>query len=140
MTRNARAILWLDGGAGLVAGLVVLALREPVARLYGFPLRWVVFLGVMNLVYASYSGTLAVRAWRGHAPARWAVDALAGSNALWAVVCVVLAFVLGPGARAFGVAHLLLEGAFVAGLAVAEWRRVRPEARSRPYLGKGGGA
>lgn len=129
MRSRARRILWVDGGAGLLVGVVVLALHAPLARLYGFPVPFVLFMAAANLAYASYSGTLAVRASRGAPPSRRAVDVLVAANLAWTVACVVLLAVLSSTATAFGVAQLVGEGTFVAVLAVLERRYVRPAAR-----------
>jgi len=92
MTERARSLLWLDGGAGCVVGLLVVTLREWLAAIYSFPLDLVLFFGLSNLAYSSYSTTLAVLAstWRS--------------------------------ASVLGLASVALEGIFVGSLAYAEYR------------------
>jgi hypothetical protein len=75
-------------------------------------------IGIANLIYASYSCTLACRARR---PLRL-IKLLVGANLAWAVVCLGVAAVLRGQASVFGLAHLVVEAGFVGGLAVAEWR------------------
>jgi hypothetical protein len=83
-----------------------------------------------NVTYGLYSGTLAVRVMRGSTPTRRAIEILVLANITWAVVCAVLLLASFRTASAFGVAQLVLEGCFVAALAFAEWRIVRPMARA----------
>ncbi|MFY0539638.1 hypothetical protein [Nannocystis pusilla] len=130
MHRRARAILWLDGSAACVAGVVVLALHDALAQLHGFPPALVLFIGVVNLAYSCYSGTLAIRASRGHTPTRRAIDILVVANLAWVAVCAAIVASTAGTASAFGLAHVGLEGLFVGALAVVEYSRVRPFARS----------
>ncbi len=111
-------ILWVDSLAGLGVGLLVLSLSSWLAELYGFTPSLVVFLGCANLLYGTYSGSLAIRAARRRP---W-VLALIAANATWAALCISLAVVLAGSARPLGIAVLLLEALFVGGLASLEWR------------------
>lgn len=129
MTPRARRILWVDGGAGLLVGVVVLALHGWLAGLYGFTPELVLAIGAANALYGSYSTTLAARASGGRAPSRRAVDVLVAANLGWAAVCVALIVVTVEGASRIGTGVLAFEGAFVAALAVLERRFVRPETR-----------
>lgn len=130
MPRRARAILWLDGCAACVAGVVVLALHDALAQLHGFPPALVLVIGAVNLAYSCYSGTLAVRAARGHTPTRLAIDILVAANLAWVAACVAIVAITAGTASIFGLAHVGLEGLFVGMLAVLEYSRVRPFARS----------
>lgn len=130
MHRRARALLWLDGSAACVAGVVVLALHDALAQLHGFSRALVLFIGAVNLAYSCYSGTLAVRASRGHTPTRRAIDILVAANLAWAAVCAAIVAVTADTASIFGLAHVGLEGLFVGALAGLEYRRVRPFVRS----------
>lgn len=94
-------------------------------RLYGLPRAFVVFLGVVNLLYAAASGSAA----RAARPAAASLRAMAQANAAWAITCAVIAGLaatglVGPRPSRFGFAHLLLEGALVAALARVEARAV----------------
>ncbi|MDC0667862.1 hypothetical protein [Nannocystis radixulma] len=129
MNRRARAILWLDGSAACVAGVVVLALHDALARLHAFPPALVLFVGAANLAYASYSGSLAVLASLGRTPTRRAIDILVVANLAWIAVCAAILAATSRSASAFGLAHVGLEALFVGSLAVAEYRKVRPFAR-----------
>lgn len=129
MNPQAKSILWLDGGAAFTAGLVVLALRGWLSALHGFAPALVVFLGVANLVYGTYSGSLAVRASRGRRPSRRAIDFLVFANLAWVVVSATVLVVNRRSVSGFGIAHVAFEGLFVGTLAFAELRFVRPFAR-----------
>lgn len=124
--RRAIGLLWFDSLPAVAVGAGVLALRQPLAALHGFPVALVTAMGVVNLLYASWSGTLAARWTRGRPPPRWAVDALAAANLAWTVVCVGILLATWGEASPFGAAHAALEGAWVAALAAAELRWVRP--------------
>jgi hypothetical protein len=129
MNRRARAILWLDGSAACVAGVVVLALDDALAGLHAFPPALVLFVGAANLAYAAYSGSLAVLASLGRTPTRRAIDILVVANLAWVAVCAAILAATAPSASAFGLAHVGFEALFVGSLAVAEYRQVRPFAR-----------
>lgn len=113
-----RRLLWVDCSAGAIVGVTVLLLSEWLSALYGLPRGLLLVTGAANLLYASYSFSLARQPVR---PMRWIV-LLVAANAAWAVVCIVLAVVYGPAATVFGVGHLVGEGLFVGGLAALEWR------------------
>jgi hypothetical protein len=72
----------------------------------------------MNLVYGSYSFSLAVRRTRPLA----LLTLLVAANLVWVLVCTALAVNFRDVATPFGFAHLLGEAVFVGGLARLEWR------------------
>ncbi len=113
-----RHLLWIDCTAGALAGILVLALSGWLAPLEGLPREVLLFTGAMNLVYASYSCSLAVRRVR---PLPL-VTLLVAANLAWVPVCVALAVAYRAVATPFGFAHLLGEALFVGGLALLEWR------------------
>ena len=129
MNGRARKILWLDAGAAAAAGATVLTLRAWLVGLHAFPPALIVFVGVSNLAYASYSGSLAVRASLDKTPSRRAVEVLVFANLAWTVVCAAVLAATWRSASVFGLAHVALEGLFVGCLAVAERRFVLPAAR-----------
>lgn len=138
--RTVRRILWFDGGGGLVAGAVTLALHDWLAALYGFATGLVLFIAAANLAYGACSTTLARRAGRGQWPSSRAVNALIVANAAWAVVCMSLLVATWRSASAFGSIHVALEGAYLAALAAYEWRYLRRALRSLPDLASRAGA
>ncbi len=113
-----RKLLWIDGPAGLVAGMVVLLFSGWLSEWYRLPRELLVFTGVANLVYGSYSMPLAIL------PVRpgGRIVFLACANMAWAGVCLVLAVLYGKSASLFGLGHLVLEAIFVGGLGYLEWR------------------
>lgn len=129
MNQRARRILWVDGGAGFVVGMLMLVLRDALMRLYDLPLALVTFIAVANLTYASYSLTLAIRASAHKTPSRRAIDVLVAANLMWTVLCIAMVIATFRQASLFGLAHVALEGLFVGALAVTEHRQVRPYAR-----------
>ena len=114
-----RRLLWVDCTAAALAGVLVLALSGWLARLHGLPQDLLLFTGAVNLLYGSFSFSLAVRAERPLA----LIKLLAVANMAWAVVCVGLVVVFGSQATVFGFFHLIGEAVFVGGLGMLEWRR-----------------
>jgi hypothetical protein len=112
-----RNLLWVDCGAALLAGLAVLLLSGWLSQLYVLPRELLVAVGVVNLMYGTYSFSLARRSRR----RRSLLVLLIVANATWAVLCALAAIVLSGRASAFGLAHFIGEGVFVGGLAVLEW-------------------
>lgn len=107
----------------------MLALARVLAPWYQVKPELLQFLGVMNLVYSMGSGTLAVRARRGLVPRRLWIHLLVTANVAWTVVCAGLVLGLRELAGPLALAHLTLEGTFVAVLAALERRWVLPWAR-----------
>lgn len=114
-----RKLLWVDCIAAALAGMIVLALAESLSHLYALPRRLLLLIGAVNCLYASYSFALAVRTNR----PRHLINLLVCANLTWSVVCLVLAFVFSEPATVFGLAQLVGEAIFVAGLATLEWRQ-----------------
>ncbi len=85
---------------------------------YRVPRDLLIFMGVVNLAYASYSLSLASRAER---PMKLII-LLAAANMTWGLVCWRWAFVYYDSVSVFGLAHFVGEGLFVAALACLEWR------------------
>ena len=112
-----RNLLWVDCGAALVAGLLVLSLSEWLGRLYAMPQELLVGIGVANLCFGVFSFSLA---WRQRRP-RSLIVLLVVANTAWAVLCALAALRLAGTASVFGLAHLVGEGLFVGGLARVEW-------------------
>ncbi len=113
-----KRLLWIDGSAAAVAGAAVLLVRVWLTEWYRLPQDLLVFIGVVNLAYASYSLSLAARP---HRP-MWLILTLVAANLMWSVVCIILAVAYRETATLFGLAHLIGEALFVAGLASLEWR------------------
>lgn len=113
-----RHLLRLDSVAALGAGTLVVALSGWLAGMYALPRPLLVGMGVANLAYGTCSGALARQARRPRA----LIALLVAANATWAAFCLALAATRAGTASAFGLAHLLGEGAFVGGLAALEWR------------------
>jgi len=126
---RARTLLWIDGGAAGLGGITMLVLQAWLARLYDFPVNLVVFLGIANLTYATYSGTLAILATLGKWPRRPAINLLVLANLLWVIVCATVLVTVWPWASIFGRIHVAFESLFVGVLAFAEYRWVRPVLR-----------
>lgn len=114
--RDLQRLLWVDCSAGALVGALVLALSGPLSAFTGLPRAALLFTGAANVLYATYSFSLAVRAGR----ARWQVRALVAANLAWVPVCLGLAAAFWAEATVFGRLHLDGEAAFVGGLALLE--------------------
>ena len=113
-----RRLLWIDCTAAAVAGVIVLLIHGWLSGWYGLPQELLIFIGAANVIYASYSGSLAVRARR----PKHLILILVAANLLWSMVFVMIALTYKDTATLLGLAHLLGEALFVGGLAVLEWR------------------
>lgn len=112
------AILWVDCLGGLAIGALVLALSGPLSRWEGLPLQVIIFLGAMNVTYGVYSLYVTTRSPRGLD----LVKVLAVANMSWLVVCLAIAYLWRNEITTFGLAHVVGEGLYVAGLGSREWR------------------
>lgn len=113
-----RHLLLLDSIAGLTAGVTMLSLSAWLSALYALPRSLLVGIGVANLLYGTYSGSLARRV---HRPMRLLI-VLVAANGTWAGLCVLAAVRFRDTASPFGLAQLLGESVFVGVLAALEWR------------------
>lgn len=115
---HASSLLWVDSAGALAVGAVVAAASGPLSRLFRMPRAAVVGIGVANLACGAFSGALARRSQR--SPGQ--IAALVGANAAWAIVCGVAAARFAGRTSALAIAHFVVEGTYVGGLAVLEWR------------------
>lgn len=113
-----RNLLWVDGLAGAVVGMVMLLAGDWLSAWFQLPRELLAFMGWMNLVYATYSLTLAVLKQR----AKFLILLLIAANLAWSVICLRWVVIFAGTASPLGMAYLLGEGLFVAGLAGLEWR------------------
>lgn len=127
--RRVLRILCLDGVPGLLVGPGLWLLRDVLAPLYAMPGSIYEVVASANVAYGCFSSALALAVGRGRRPPLAAVNALAGANAAWAVVCMALLAVRGAEFGVFGLLHVAGEGGYVAVLAALEWRFVRPWVR-----------
>lgn len=114
-----KKLLWVDCVAAALAGAAVLPLSGWLSHVYALPRGLLLLIGAVNLAYASYSFSLAVRARR----PRRLINLLVLANLAWAAACLRWAVVFSGSATAFGIGHLIGEAIFVGGLASLEWSR-----------------
>ncbi|MEM8930503.1 MAG: hypothetical protein AAGE94_04980 [Acidobacteriota bacterium] len=113
-----RNLLWIDCSGGAVVGVAMFALAGWLSELYRLPKDFLYLMGFANLAYAAYSFSLARRATRPLA----LITVLALANGAWGVLCLVWAFGYAESASVLGLLHLVVEGVFVGGLGIVEWR------------------
>lgn len=114
-----RKLLWVDCTAGALVGVSVVAFSGWLSSLEGLPREVLLFTGAANLLYASYSFSLAVRPKR----SLLMIKLLVIANLVWAPVCLGLAAAFSGVATPFAFMHLIGEAVFVGGLGVLEWRQ-----------------
>jgi hypothetical protein len=117
LTNTASKLLWFDSAAGATVGLIFVVFHGWLAALYGLPDNFVLFVGLANLAYASFSFSLAIRPSRPRAM----FIALVTANIVWGVLCISWAVGYWHTATIFGIGHLALEALFVGGLGITEW-------------------
>lgn len=113
-----RQLLWIDGLAGLLAGASLFLTIDWLEQWYNIPRETLVFIGVANLTYATYSLSIARLKKR---PAILIVI-LVTANLTWALNCLRMALTFRETADVFGLIHLVGEAIFVGTLAFLEWR------------------
>lgn len=115
-------------------GLLTLGLSAWLSEFYRLPRQVIRWIGFANLGYGAFAALVAITvvgALRTGSTGRVSagrrlVWTLLAANTAWAGVCVWLLVVYATEASLFGCAHLALEGLFVLGLAMLEYRRVLP--------------
>jgi len=113
-----KRLLWVDCTAAVLVGIAVLGLSGWLSHVHALPRELLLFTGAVNVLYGSYSFSLAVRSER----PMYLIKLLVFANLAWAVVCLGLAAAFLGAATVFGLAHLIGEAIFVGGLASLEWR------------------
>lgn len=113
-----RKLLWIDCTAGAVVGVAVLLLAGWLSKWYGLPRSFVLFMGVVNVVYTLYSFSLAVRKDR----PKTLIRSLVIADLTWALMLLGWVIVFFRTASVLGLAYLITEALFVGGLAYLEWR------------------
>jgi len=113
-----RNLLWVDGLAGAVVGILVLTTAGWLSRWYAIPVGFLLLMGWVNLAYGTYSLSLALRSRRRSV---WILLLVLG-NLAWAGACLRWTMMASQTATVFGLIHLGGEGFFVGGLACLEWR------------------
>lgn len=113
-----KRLLWTDGSAGALVGLILLIGGPWLTPWYQLPRQLVLSMGVCNLGYGLYSLSLARRARRPRA----LILLLIVANASWAVLCIRWTILYVDQASFWGLAHTAGEALFVGGLAGLEWR------------------
>lgn len=112
-----RKLLWVDCSAAAIVGILVVVFSGWLSQLEGLPRDVLLFTGVVNLLYACYSFSLAIRPTR----TMQSIKLLVFANLAWVPVCLGLVFYFREQATAFAFLHLVGEAIFVGGLALLEW-------------------
>lgn len=111
-------MLWIDGIGGLAVGILVLSVNPWLSELYRLPQAFIVFMGITNLAYGSYSTSLVIRKSRSKSH----ISILALANSAWGLLCFLFVTYFFENITLFGITTLVLEGIYVAGLGYLEWK------------------
>ena len=112
-----RRVLLVDAVASGAMGLGLIAFTELFARVLQLPAQLLNEAGLVLLPFAAFVGYVASR----EMPARFAVWAIIGLNAIWVVDSVVLLFTGWVAPNALGYAFVLAQAGFVAVFADLEY-------------------
>ncbi|PJZ70238.1 hypothetical protein CH373_12535 [Leptospira perolatii] len=85
-----------------------------------------IFIGIANLLYGSYSGSLVLRTLLGKKVRRRWITLLVTANLCWALVCVGIFVQNWASIHILGAMHISFEGMYVTILALFEYYLVRP--------------
>jgi len=112
-----RRVLWLDAASGLGMAVAHFGFSGLLSEWLGLPLAWLQVSGVIVCGAALLSGALASRA----RPPAAGVRLLAAGNFLWVAASAWAVWGAGLSLTSLGVVWVLLQAAFVFGLADLEW-------------------
>lgn len=113
-----RRVLWADFIAGAVVGTLLVVLSIWLESIYAIPRSLLLVMGAAGLLYATLAFSVAFRP----SPSFALAGVLGAANLVWATLCVVAALFLFGTASPLGLAHLVLEAAFVSWLGINELR------------------
>ena len=116
-----KTLIWIDGVAALLSGCFVLAFGGQLAPFFNLPEQLLFSMCCVSFGYAAYSIRLAMQDQK---PKKW-LQVLVAANAIWAILCIVIAVYFIATATLWGIVYLILESFFVAALAVLEWRKIK---------------
>lgn len=114
-------ILWMDGLAALIVGLLVLSLRKDLSILFNLPEALLYAQAVTTLVYASYSTTLA----RKKIYSRKLVRVLGIANLAYVVGVIILFILTLAQTTTLGKAYFGAEIVGISALATIELKQLK---------------
>ena len=117
-TSSRDAFLWADCVGGLLVGFFVLLFAGTLSHWEGLPDGIILFSAAANLLYGSYSLFVTTRRRR----PRYLVAILSVANMCWMIPCVTIVVFYWNQITPTGIAHMMVEGVYVASLGFLEWR------------------
>ena len=113
-----RNLLWIDCFGGLAAGALFLLAADFFVNLHRLPFELILVIGIANVVYGSFSLSLALRKTRPLV----LIKLLAIANMVWLPIIFSFGFWQINSASIWGLAHLFGEGIYVGALGFIEWQ------------------
>ncbi|TGL59249.1 hypothetical protein [Leptospira sarikeiensis] len=120
-----KLILGIDCAA-FIGGITVIVLHKPIAEFYNLPQRLLLFMGIVNLLYGSYSGSLFFGMLFGKSVKKLWINILIFGNLGWSFVCLGMIVSHWNLINIYGISHIGSEGVYVIALGILEFRFVRP--------------
>lgn len=111
-------LLWVDCIGALLAGIIVLILSQYLAIVYNLPIFLVIFIGLINILYGSFSFSLA----RKNQRSSYLIKLLSVGNLTWALFMVSVGTYSLNSSSIFGLIHIFGEGIYVGILGYIEWK------------------
>lgn len=116
-----KKLLWIDGIAALLAGTALLIFCSRLSIFFNLPESLIKGQGIINLVYCSYSLSLARRT----VNSKRSIYILAVANAAYALFGICLLLYFFRAASVYGIVYLVAEVLFIGSLALLEWRKIK---------------
>jgi|CXWL01.1.fsa_nt_gi hypothetical protein len=117
-----KKLLWTDGIAALLAGIILLIFSSRLSVFFNLPESLVKTQGIINLLYCSYSLSLARRT----VNSKRSIYILALANAAYALFGICLLLYFFKTASLYGIVYLIAEVLFIGLLSVLERKKNKP--------------
>jgi hypothetical protein len=116
-----KKLLWTDGIAALLAGIILLIFSSRLSVFFNLPEGLIKTQGIINLLYCSWSLSLAKRT----VNSKRSIYILAVANAAYALLGICLLLYFFRTASIYGILYLTAEVLFIGLLAMLEWRKIK---------------
>ncbi|MDZ4794744.1 MAG: hypothetical protein SGI83_10730 [Bacteroidota bacterium] len=116
-----KQLLWIDGIAALLAGVIILLFSSRLSPVFNLPENLLMTQAIITLLYSSYSISMARR--KSNPKQLIYILVIANFAYVLLVSCLVVYFF--RTATIYGIIYLIAEVLFIGLLAFLEWRRIK---------------
>jgi hypothetical protein len=116
-----KTLLWIDGFAALLSGVLMLTLKNIVSPIFNLPENLLTFLAIVSLAYSPFSIYLAKQ----KSNSKQLMTILVLANSIYAFFCFILAIYFHKTATLIGIGYLLFDSIVVATLAILEQQKIK---------------